>query len=160
MKYLFLFILTGWFSANAAAKPLQDFDKTAFYAAYASGSVERIDNELSVVRSASFAEKDAYEGALLMRKAGLLKSALEKLKAFKAGRIKFDPAIQADPNNVEYHFLRLTIQENAPRVVKYFKEQEADKEVIITGFKNLSPVVQNAIRDYAKTSKLLRAEEL
>jgi len=144
------------------AKPLvaQSFDKESFYAAMASGNMEKINAELETVRSASFAEKDAYEGALLMRKSGLLKKAAEKLKAFKAGRIKFDPAILADGDNAEYRFLRLSIQEHAPHVVKYYKDLENDSQYIQKAYKNLAPVVQKAILEYSKTSKVLRQEDL
>lgn len=144
------------------AKPLgaQGFDKETFYAAMASASMEQINDELTVVRAASIHEKDAYEGALLMRKSGLLKKAADKLKAFKAGRIKFETALQDDGDNAEYRFLRLTIQEHAPRVVKYYKELEKDSQFIQKAYKNLSPVVQRAILDYSKTSKVLRQQYL
>ncbi|MEO8172980.1 MAG: hypothetical protein ABI581_07850 [Sediminibacterium sp.] len=154
-----LCIFSG-FSGMAEKISVQGFDKEGFYTAMASGNITKIDNELELVKAASFTEKDAYEGALLMRKSGLLKKAEDKLKAFKAGRIKFETAMRDDENNTEYRFLRLTIQEHAPRVVKYYKDQQSDKQVIRDNFKNLQPVVQQAIREYSKTSKLLRQEDL
>ncbi len=154
-----LCMVTGFWGQ---AKPLlmQGFDKETFYLAMASGNMERVNEELEIVRAASFTEKDAFEGALLMRKSGLLKKPEEKLKAFKAGRIKFDTALRDDQNNTEYRFLRLTIQEHAPRVVKYYKEQEKDSQFIQKNYKNLAPAVQKAILDYSKTSKVLRQEDL
>ncbi|GAC1594260.1 MAG: hypothetical protein NVS3B8_07890 [Chitinophagaceae bacterium] len=121
--------------------------------------MEEINNELAIVRAASINEKGAYEGALLMRKAGLLKKPEEKLKAFKSGRIKLETAILDNNDNGEYRFLRLTIQEHAPRIVKYYKELEKDSQYIQKVFKNLSPAVQKAILDYSKTSKTLRQED-
>lgn len=163
MKYKLIFSFLCIFSGfwvMAATVPAQGFDKEGFYAAMASGNLGRIDSELELVRNGSFTEKDAYEGALLMRKSGLLKKAEDKLKAFKAGRIKFETAMQADGNNAEYRFLRLTIQEHAPRVVKYYRDQESDKQFIQDNFSNLPPVVQQAIREYSKTSKVLRPGDL
>lgn len=136
----------------------QAFDKAAFYTAMASGSVDRVVDELAVVTGASFPERDAYEGALLMRRAGLVKPPAEKLKYFKAGRIRFETAIVADPDNTEYRFLRLTIQEHAPRIVKYYKEQEADSEWVKKNYKKLPPAVQKAIIDYSRTSKVLNLD--
>jgi len=159
-KLVFAFVCLVFGLTGAAHTVQQDFDREAFYAAMASSSLERVNSELSVVRSSSVKEKDAYEGALLMKKAGLLKIPAEKLKAFKAGRIRFEPAIQGDEGNAEYHFLRLTIQEHAPKVVKYYKEIETDKAYIHKGYKNLSPVVQKAILDYSKTSKVLHQDDL
>lgn len=153
-----LCILSG-FSVMSEPVSYQAFDKEGFYAVMASGNIARIDTELELVRNTSITEKDAYEGALLMRKSGLLKKAADKLKVFKAGRMKFDPVIRDGADNAEYRFLRLTIQEHAPRVVKYYKDQESDKQFIQDNFKNLPPVVQQAIREYSKTSKILRQED-
>jgi hypothetical protein len=162
MKYKLIVSLLCILSAfPVMAEPVsyQGFDKDGFYAAMASGNITKIDTELELLRNGSFSEKDAYEGALLMRKSGLLKKAEDKLKAFKAGRIKFETAMRDNGENAEYRFLRLTIQEHAPRVVKYYKDQENDKQFIRDNFKNLAPVVQQAIREYSKTSKVLRQED-
>lgn len=161
MKHILFFIGSAFLLAGTArASGLQTFDKDLFYSVMSSASLEKIEEELEIVRNSSIAEKNAYEGALLMRKAGLLKKADDKLKAFKAGRIKFETAMQADGSNPEFRFLRLTIQEHAPRVVKYFKEQDADKLAVVQGFKNLEAPVQKAIREYSKNSKILRPEDL
>ena len=138
---------------------IQDFDRSAFYAAMASGNIENINEELTLLNSASINEKEAYEGALLMRKSGLLSKASEKLKLFKKGRIKLETALLKDSSNGEYHFLRLTIQEHAPKIVKYRTEIENDKQFILKSFKNLLPVVQQAILDYCKNSKILNQED-
>lgn len=156
MKLLFVFILAlGVAEYSAQAKILiQKFDKSAFYDAMASGNITAIDNELDVVKG-----KEGYEGALLMRKAGLVKRPKEKLAFFKAGRIKLETALLADNENTEFHFLRLAIEEHAPKIVKYRKDIEKDKDLVIKNFKNLSPAVQHAILDYCKNSKVLHKEE-
>src|SRR5665647_907372 len=155
--FAFFFILSN---GIVPAKNLkQNFDRSAFYAAMASGNIENVNEELSLLNSASISEKEAYEGALLMRKSGLLKIAAEKLRFFKKGRIKLERALFKDSGNCEYHFLRLTIQEHAPKVVKYRAELETDKQFILKYFRNLSPVVQQAIIDYSKNSKILNPED-
>lgn len=138
----------------------QKFEKAAFYNVMASGDVAAIDNELNVVSDASISTKEGYEGALLMRKAGKVNPAGKKLKLFKEGRIKLETALQADNLNTEFHFLRLAIEENAPKIVKYHSDIDKDKIFIKKNFKNLSPSVQHAILDYCKKSKVLRAEDL
>ena len=137
----------------------QGFDKTSFYSVMASGKLAEINNELIIVAAVSIPEKEAYEGALLMRKAGLLKKAADKLKFFKSGCIKLESAIKSDSANGEYHFLRLTIQEQAPRTVRYFKDLEKDSHYVHHTFKNLSPEIQKAIIDYSKNSKILHPED-
>lgn len=138
----------------------QDFDRSAFYTALASANADGINRELTLLGAASIREKEAYEGALLMKKAGLVAIPAEKLKFFKAGRFKLESSLKKDSTNGEYHFLRLTIQEHAPRIVKYAADLEKDSQYIQLTYKSLSPVVQHAIIDYCKQSKILHAEDL
>ncbi|MES2810423.1 MAG: hypothetical protein V4619_17445 [Bacteroidota bacterium] len=136
----------------------QKIDKTTFYTVMDSGDLEAVNNEIELVTASSSPEKNL--GALLMRKAGLVKRPAEKLKFFKAGRIKFDPAIAADIDNVEFHFLRFAIQEHAPKIVKYKTDLQTDKQAIIDGYKKAPAAVQHAIMDYTKKSKILKVEDL
>jgi hypothetical protein len=94
-----------------------------------------------------------------MKKAGLLKRPKERLSFFKQGRIKLETAILADNDNTEFRFLRLAIEEHAPKIVKYRKDIEGDKQVVLKNFKSLSPAVQHAILDYCENSKVLHKEE-
>ncbi len=137
----------------------QNFDKAAFYAILKSGKIDDINNELTLLTSSAVAEKDGYQGALLMRKGGLLSIPGEKLKSFKKGRILLETALTNDNANGEYHFLRLIIQEHAPKIVKYNTDIETDKEHIIKSYKNLSPAVQHAIIDYSKNSKIIHPND-
>lgn len=137
----------------------QKFEKSVFYNVMASGDLEAINNEINIVQDASLKNREGYNGALLMRKAGLVKKPKEKLKLFKEGRIKMETAILADGENTEFHFLRLAIEEHAPRIVKYRADIENDKLFIQKNFKSLSHVVQDAILDYCKHSKVLRADD-
>jgi hypothetical protein len=132
------------------------FDKSAFYNAMASDNLQEINTQLAIISSASIAEKEAYEGALLMKKAGLVTKAKEKLSLFKAGRLKLEASIKKNSNNTEFVFLRLIIQEHAPKMVKYNTDIEKDSLQIRTNYKNLSPIVQQAIIDYSKKSKVLK----
>lgn len=126
----------------------------------ASANLDEINNELDVLKDVSFDEKEGFEGALLMRKAGLLSKPKEKLKFFKEGRIKMETALLNHVDNPELHFLRLSIEEHAPKIVKYRSDLHGDKEIVIKSFKNLAPEVQHAILDYSKTSNILTEEEL
>lgn len=156
--FTLLYILSG--SPVPAWPMLQTFDKAGFYSVMASGRLEEINAELSVVGASSVKEKEAYEGALLMRKAGLLARPKEKLATFKSGYIKMESSMERDSGNIEYHFLRLMIQEHAPKVVHYDKDQVKDSQDIIRSFPTLSPVLQKAILDYCPHSKLLHERNL
>ncbi len=143
-----------------AAYSQAGFDRGVFYKVMKTGDTAAIDNELIVVKSAPIPEKEAYEGALLMKKAGEEVKAKDKLAFFKRGRIKLETAILNDGENAEYRFLRLIIEEHAPKVAKYSKDIPTDKEFIIQKYKSLSPLVQQEILNYSQTSKVLHPEDL
>jgi hypothetical protein len=138
---------------------LQDFDRDFFYKVMADGKIEEINNELTIVGSAAVREKLAYEGALLMRKSGLLSAPAQKLKFFKEGRIKLETALSKDSANGEYHFLRLMIQEHAPQIVHYHDDLKADKQNITQSFSGLPPVVRQAILSYSSSSTVLHPQD-
>ena len=82
------------------------------------------------------------------------------MNLFKAGKAKLEPAIAKDTANAEYRFLRLQIQEHAPKAVKYNDKLKSDKMFISKEYKNLSPEIQQAILDYSKQSKILLPADL
>jgi len=155
---LSILVLPGLMQQSIAQQKLR-FDKEEFYNVMSKGDANAIDNELVVVTGYATINKEGYEGALLLRKAGLISGPRKKLDLFKAGRIKLETAIINNPDNVENHFLRLAIEEHAPKIVKYHADIEADKAIVKREFKNLSPVVQHAILDYCKNSKVLHTED-
>ena len=132
------------------------FDKSAFYSAMAANNLDAINNQLSIVKLTNITEKEAYEGALLMKKAGLVTKAKEKLSLFKAGKVKLEASIKKDSGNSEFNFLRLIIQEHAPKMVEYRYDIENDIAAIRSNYKTLPQVVQQAINDYSKKSKVLK----
>ena len=137
----------------------QHFDIASFYTVISKNDTEELNALLTELEGSSVPGKEAYEGALLMKKAGLLSKAKEKLKVFKSGREKLEAAIRKDPDNCEYRFLRLIIQENVPKIVRYKSNIKDDSTLIRSSFKKLPPVVQQAVRDYSKKSKILSASD-
>jgi hypothetical protein len=135
------------------------FNRAAFYTIMSSGKLSEVNNELDMLKTSEIKEKQGYEGALLIRKAGLVKIPAEKLHFFKLGYIKLEGAIADDKDNTEYHFLRLTIQEHAPHIVKYYHQIDIDKDYVIKGYKNLPLEVQDAVKDYCKNSKVLNLQD-
>jgi hypothetical protein len=146
--------------ASSILVGLSIFDKSGFYAVFSGGTLPQVDSELAVINSVGFAGKNAFEGALLMRKAGLRSSPFDKLHDFRKGAHELEDAIAQDSTNTEYRFLRLVIQENAPGIVKYRDDLEKDNLYIHQHFQELSPVVQKAVRDYSRHSRILRPDNL
>lgn len=157
--FISLFILIGVFRNGKAADLQPDFDRAIFYNILRANNVDEIDKELLVIDASSIDEKEAYKGTLLMKKAGLVKKPKEKLRLFKEGRIKLETELCSYSNNTEYHFLRLVIQEHAPKVTKYRAQLKEDADYIKKNYKNLLPAVQHAVIDYSKTSIILHSSD-
>ncbi|MEJ7588064.1 MAG: hypothetical protein WKI04_10945 [Ferruginibacter sp.] len=135
-------------------------DKTLYYSVLAGDDLDALNSMLTKFNQITFPEKEAYEGALLMKKAGLVKKLKEKLQSFKSGRKKLEDAINNSKGNVEYRFLRLIIQENAPNIVRYKTNLKDDTEIVRTSYKNLSPAIQQVVKDYSKKSAFLKTADL
>jgi hypothetical protein len=129
------------------------FSKSTFFDTISDGTSEEVAAMVTTLENTSQSnERDAYLGAIKMKRAGQLKSFTEKSKMFKAGKELLETAISLDHTNVEYRFLRLIIQENAPSILGYSDCIAADAKKVKAGYKGLSESVKNAIIAYAKTS--------
>ena len=154
--YIFCFLFISLTSFFPGAFLKKEFDKAGYYAVLSSEKTDEINLQLQVLKEMTFIEKQAYEGALLMKKSGLVGNAKEKLTLFKNGRQKLESSIKNDTRNVEYRFLRIIIQEHAPKVVKYRNELDEDSQLVISNYKSLPHFLQQVITDYSKKSKVLK----
>lgn len=156
---LILFIVSGFCQAKAVT-PLKSFDRKSYYNVLKSGTADAIDGEIAKVQSSGINGKEAFEGTLLMKKADLMNKPKDKLDLFKKGRIKLETAINSDNANTEYRFMRLIIQEHAPKQAKYKSELVTDADFITKNFKSLSQELQDIIIDYSRQSKTLKTASL
>jgi hypothetical protein len=157
-KVFFSLLVFSFFWSVRGNSQNPGFDRAAFYQTIKNERAEEIDAQIKLVKRSSINEKDAYEGTLLMKKAGLLSKAKDKLNTFKAGRSKLESSISKDSSNTEYRFLRLIIQEHAPKIVKYRNELNEDCKQVQMNFKKLTPFLQETIVDYCKYSKALKIQ--
>lgn len=133
--------------------------KAEYYKAFSSSDTILLNNQLKFFASSKIQEKEAYIGALLMKKASLVSSLIEKLSLFKRGRVLLEDAISKEKQNAEYRFLRIMIQENCPSILMYNKNIEEDKKLIKINYNKLNIDVKNAIIDYSKVSEVIKINE-
>ncbi len=136
-------------------------DQRAYYKALESEEQAILDSkiqELEKVKSSTLV--NAYKGALIAKKACFLKGMKEKLDTFKQGVDLLETAIEKYPKNWEYRFLRLSVQENCPKILKYNGNIDEDKKHIVANFSSLKDQLQQIIRDYARSSSILDPKEL
>ena len=138
----------------------QQLNKDEYYTAMSSNNISDINTQLAKLKNATFDDKDAFEGALLMKKAGLVSALRDKLNLFKSGHLKLESAIKKYTDNIEYRFLRVIIQENAPKIVHYKNELTTDCDIIKNAFSKLPLSLQQHIVNYGKVSKLPILKEL
>lgn len=131
------------------------FNRQRFYTVIQQENLDEINTELQTIQTASFDGKEAFAGALMMKKAGTIRGASAKLKLFKKGGKQLDAAIKKEPDNAEYRFLRLIIQEHAPKIVNYKDDISSDKQIIVSSYKKISSELQKVISNYSTTSKAL-----
>ena len=89
----------------------------------------------------------AYKGSAITISAKFQKKISDKIKSFKEGAKLVEFAIESEPNNIEIRLIRLSIQENIPKIVKYNKNQKEDVVFILAHYSEQS----NALRTYLKT---------
>ena len=118
----FLFLVTSTFS------------KSDYFEAIAGNDQASMISMLSKVQKATVnSDQKAYLGAIKMRASAFKKTPKEKLSSFKSGQKMLEAVIFANPKNVEYRFLRLIVQENAPKVLKYNTKIKEDAKIIKAG---------------------------
>lgn len=104
--------------------------------------------------------KVAYKGAVLTLMAKYATSTKEKKTYFKEGVTLLENAIEKKPNSIELRYLRLGIQENAPKITGYKKNKEEDKDFILTNYSTQTNVeVKNLIKGFVMQSTLFNEEE-
>lgn len=128
-------------------------NRNEFYAAMESKKLDLVNNQQLIAKKAG---NSGFEGALLMKKAGLVSGFSEKYSLFQTGHKMLDEAIKQDQENAELRFLRLMVQEHAPRLLNYRGNIEDDSNILRKSFNQLLPETRNAVLRYTKESKILK----
>lgn len=152
MKWVLLHILVLWFLPVKNLEPLRKAYKEA------GQDDSKIAHFMDLVKDVT---KDSnpvligYKGAALSIDAKTQKGIQGKVNAFKTGKDYIEYAIEKAPDNVELRFIRLGIQENTPKVLKYKQNIEEDKSFILERFKSIpSKSLKEHIANYIKQSKV------
>ncbi|MBM1105511.1 hypothetical protein JQC67_05085 [Aurantibacter crassamenti] len=101
---------------------------------------------------ASISEDDqailvAYKGAVSTLLAKHSKAIKDKKGYFKEGVVLLETAIKEEPNNIEIRCLRLGVQENSPKILRYKSEIPTDKQFILDHY---SSETSQEIKDFVK----------
>lgn len=94
----------------------------------------------------------AYKGAAITLKAKFAKDRKSKKTLFVEGAKIIESTIKSDPNNVELRLIRLSIQENTPKILNYKANISEDKKFILTNFAKQNQALKEHIQTYVKQS--------
>ena len=109
--------------------------------------------ELSSINEKDSEILNAYKGATLTLKAKFAKKIKEKKEFFKNGAGLIESAIASEPDNIEIRVIRMSVQENSPKFLKYNKNIDQDKQFILTHFSGTkSSAVRKFVKEYVLES--------
>jgi hypothetical protein len=117
-------------------------------------------SELSLVTQSDQAVLVAYKGAIATLMAKFAKGVRNKEAFFKSGSELLEYAVATDPQNIEIRCLRLSVQENSPKIVDYKGNIQEDKQFILANFKHTpSWEVKEFVKKYVLQSAIFSESE-
>lgn len=91
----------------------------------------------------------AYKGAVELGMARHHPNPFKKMGFFSDGKDNLDEAVNADYENIELRFLRLTIQTYLPSFLGYSGDIESDKNFVLSNLeKTNNPTFQNKVKGF------------
>jgi len=158
IKFLSVFIfIIGLFTLS---QNLSDVRVAYKEAAQDQEKVLTFYNMLSNVTKESPVALVAYKGSAIALKAKYAGSLKEKKDGFTEGVSYIEFAIEKEPNAIEPRFIRLGIQENTPKILKYKDQINEDKLFLLKQYQYISSEnLKGHIKDYILQSKVFTDEE-
>jgi len=95
----------------------------------------------------------AYKGAALALQSKYVGTKESKKENFTKGVGYIENAIKAEPNNIEIRMIRLSVQENIPKMLKYKMNINEDKNSILKSYNSQNTEIKQLIKSYSKSSK-------
>lgn len=108
-------------------------------------------------QTGSDAVTKGYKAAAQIMEAKIAKQNRKSL--VKSGATSLESIIKSNPNNIELRLIRLSVQENIPRIVGYRGSLKDDKVFILNNYSKQNTALKNYIKNFAAQSKTISAEE-
>lgn len=90
----------------------------------------------------------AYKGASIAMKAKYAKQIKQKKSLFIEGVKIVEESIKNEPNNLEIRLIRLSIQENSPKILNYKNNIDDDKKLLLSNFNKQNQSLKEYIKNY------------
>jgi hypothetical protein len=113
--------------------------------------------DLAQKQSGSDAVTNGYKAAAKIMEAKIAK---ENRKALvKSGATNLEAIIKSNPNNVELRLIRMSVQENIPKIVGYRGSLKDDKAFILNNYSKQNAALKSYIKRFATQSKTMTDTE-
>jgi len=108
-------------------------------------------------QSGSDAVTTGYKAAAQIMEAKIVKQNRKAL--VKAGAVNLESIIKSNPNNIELRLIRLSVQENIPKIVGYRGGLKDDKAFILSNYSKQNAAMKSYIKKFAVQSKTMSDTE-
>ena len=157
MKILFFILFASLFIGSPDLSKVREDYKNAIHN---KENTVKLHSDLASVTNSDSKVLVAYKGAVTTLMAKFAKNSKDKKIFFKEGATLIEYAAAEEPDNVEIRCIRLGVQENTPKVVKYRKSIYEDKQFILDHYKEItSNKVKDYIKGFIKQSKSFSEQE-
>ncbi len=139
-----------------------NIDRDQFYTVFKSDSKDNISELIEHYENTDLSGSllNVYKGALLIKKSSYLNSVSERIEYFSHGKELIEKEIADFPENIEYRFIRLILQEQTPPILRYKSEIPEDKNTIMNSLNSIDEALKKRIINYSSNSNILDYNEL
>ncbi len=153
MKLKLLLFFIGWMTAGYLFPDLQTVRQDYRRASESEEAAKKLFEELMEVGKNDDAVLVAYKGAITTMMAEYAEGFKSKKTFFKEGRDLLEHAIETEPKNIEIRCIRLSVQENVPKITGYHKNKEEDKQFILDNYTSMEDAgAKEFVKGYALES--------
>ncbi|SDD63378.1 hypothetical protein SAMN05421636_101261 [Pricia antarctica] len=137
MKLKLLLFFVGWMTAGYVSPDLETVRQDYRKASENAEATKKLFEGLTEIGKNDNVVLVAYKGAVTTMMAEYAEGIKNKKSFFKEGRDLLEYAIKTEPENVEIRCIRLSVQENVPKITGYHKNKEADKAFILANYASM-----------------------
>ena len=153
MKLIFSFLTTFILFFQSGLESLRE--------SYAKANSSNANTEafINIAEKASGSDViiQGYKAAAKIMEAKITKNNRKAL--VKSGATSLEAIIKSNPNNAELRVIRMSVQENIPKIVGYNKNLKEDKTFILNNYSKQNSALKTYIRKFAMQSKTMTEAE-
>lgn len=153
MKLKFLLFFVGWMTAGNPSPDLETVRQDYRKAAESEEATKKLFEGLTEIGKNDAVVLVAYKGAVTTMMAKYAEGIKNKKSFFKEGRDLLEYAIETEPENVEIRCIRLSVQENVPKITGYHRNRSDDKEFILANYTTMEDAgAKEFVKGYTASS--------